>query len=279
MENERYSLEQAQDGAETLREKVESGEASDYAEAERIETINQIQNRYVALAKAVSEGRDYYGQIDGPLGWLGGDTHIGTETVHNSPMQSAQLLVTLAMSRDPRIEKIIENPLSPQIFQAKNKHEFLEKWEGVLKGLKVLDLGCGVLPTFSKVARGLGAEVYTLDVFPAEWFENFKPDYNGKKDPMFESAKKYHIQENLSNRGAFDTIKKITGGEFDLVTAAHLQSLTVHKGIDFYYYIKPEECSPLLKKGGIFYDVNKTRGWSVEKDDEHLQDSLGLIVK
>jgi|GEM_PF-5404990 len=76
------------------------------------------------------------------MGILGGEVRIGDDNVDNSPMQSGQLLVTLAMSRDIRIDNVVNNPV-PRTFHAKNTKEFLEKFGGVLSGLKVLDLVCG----------------------------------------------------------------------------------------------------------------------------------------
>jgi len=102
-----------------------------------------------------------------------------------------------------------------------------------------------------------------VDVLPADSFQNYPKDYYGKDDTGFEDAKKCHIKIDLSESKSSEKLLEITGGEFDLVTAAHLQTHTPrsyketksHKDM-FYYYIRSEEYLPLLKGGGVLFEVN-----------------------
>lgn len=225
---------------------------------------------------------------------------IGTETEHNSLYQSAQLIMALALSHDPRIEEVVQQEKPGPVFKIGILSKFLEKWGGVLNGIKIIDIGCGYLPIFARASRGLGAEVYTADIIPASQFQNFQPSgYNDKRDEReladHELANKFHIQIDLDDKDALQKILDTTGGEFDFATEAHSSSGATHghmKGIDIdivnpwkNYNFKPSEdfYNALLKKGGIFFAINRGKIGSgplyVDEDGTEIEGNLGLDIK
>ncbi len=94
-----------------------------------------------------------------------------------------------------------------------------------LGGLKILDLGCGVQPEFSYIARRLGAETWTVDVIPASEFQPIEISEEGK--PIDERAAEFHIQIDLNNPDAAQKILEKANGKFNFVTEAHLSTGTM----------------------------------------------------
>ena len=99
-----------------------------------------------------------------------------------------------------------------------------EKLSKPLVGLKILDLGCGVEPEFSYIARRLGAEMWTVDVVPASEFEPLEVNDDGES--IDENASAFHIQVDLNSPDAVRTILEKAHGRFNFVTEAHLSTGT-----------------------------------------------------
>jgi len=121
----------------------------------------------------------------------------------------------------------------------------------VMKGLKILDLGCGSKPTFARAARAAGADVYTVDIFGADGFE-----YDDRKeiDPeIIRYEIKKHIKLDLNDPNAVKILQERTGGNFDLVTEANLHT----GGATAAFHEGKKIAWPLLKPGGIHFDANK----------------------
>jgi len=165
---------------------------------------------------------------------------LGGSTVENSPMCSDQIEFAMLLSGHPLVESFVQGEnLTPFNFNPEPLYE-----AQILRGMKIMDLGCGHEPTFARCARTLGAEVYTADLISAEDFE-FDSEYLNQ--PQRETEKSHHIQTDLSATDAVEIINRISGGDFNLTTEAHLQTdgcycgrkvakgiLKKEKGIYFY---------------------------------------------
>ncbi len=166
---------------------------------------------------------------------------LGCSTCENTTLAAEQFNFTLAMSSHPSIDQLImDESITPGTFDPEPLME-----EGVLKGMKILDLGCGHLPTFARCVRHFGAEVYTLDMIPASDLEAVTYFQECRELEM-----RNHIRLNLERRDATEKISEISGGEFDLTTEAHLSTDGFSKG--------REIALPLLKQGGIHYIAGRT---------------------
>lgn len=191
------------------------------------------------LARKGIDGTENYTLIGDPVGY---------SSAENTPMASVQLEFALAMSLDPKVKDLAESDRKQkEIIRAKMKNIIESR---VLHGLKFLDLGSGCKPTFARVARAAGADVYTVDVIGSEEFEY--EDTTNIDSAVLETEKDKHIQVDLNDPNALETISKLSGGEFDLVTSAHLAT-----GWGGYAFTNGKEIAqPLLRSGGIYFDAN-----------------------
>ena len=134
---------------------------------------------------------------------------LGTEEVYNSPLSAKQFIFALAMSRHEEVDKFIDqktdgetNPIA--ILDDLYEHQ-------VLSGLKVLDLGCGVIPVFARMLRAMGADVYTADLVSAE---EFKIREKNKSSQFVKIEQEKHIQTNLTDTDVIAVITSKSGGDF-----------------------------------------------------------------
>ena len=176
-----------------------------------------------------------------------GVSSMGTGTEHNSPLIIDQLMFALVLTQRPIVLEILDNDsIDWQTYKVDHLVE-----AKVLSGYKILDMGCGYLPTFARAARYLGANVYTVDVETTDSFKNrkrMKPDQLKLEDEN-------HIVLDLNSENALEILLKRTNGEFDLVTSAHLET--------WGRYGPNNDVSPpnnakniamaLLKQEGIYY--------------------------
>ena len=158
---------------------------------------------------------------------------IGEGTYHNTPCQGLQLGFALSLSNNPLVEKILEENLGKKGAIKKITREQAKELvkTRVLEGIKLIDLGCGEYPLFARIAKRLGAEVYTADFIPSK---ELKID-----------SESVHIHVDFGNSGASRSIADIAGKDLDLVTQAHLES----DG----FYGAPRIAYDLLKVGGFYY--------------------------
>ena len=197
-----------------------------------------------------------------------GEQALGIGTEMNSPFTVHQLVMALAIHADnPHIKKILEDDsITPITFDPRPLAE-----HQVLKGGKILDLGCSYPPSFARTARCLGAEVYTLDVIP---YEKMEEKY-GAPTRLFKTLQeqadfeaKYHLQLDLRKPQAMQKIIESSGGNFDLVTSSHLESGARFQGQEIYPPGNIKDLvMPLLKPGGIYYNASKGIG---RKEDHYL---------
>lgn len=216
------------------------------------------------------------------------ENYLGSSTEHNSPLTIAQLDMALAMSNSPAIEDLLRKIKTEEVTWENFNPDPLRETTA-LQDMKILDLGCGGAPTFARTARRLGADVYTVDVIPANLFRLWNPaedkglleeqktsdprEYNIKLQLVeeFEDTKKLeaekHVEIDLKNPDAIARILQQTGGNFDLVTTANIESGCEYHGREIYppYNLK-KLAMQLLKNGGVFYHP-PFGGYEIKVDD------------
>ncbi|MBX7148024.1 class I SAM-dependent methyltransferase [bacterium] len=133
---------------------------------------------------------------------------LGGGLVYNSYDTVRQLFQALALV-DP---EIVDAALNPDLHPDRSDVARLIEAQ-VLAGMRILDLGCGPDTIFARLARAMGAEVWTVDMLP--------PDRIGPEGSV---ERAFYLQMDLSNRYAAARIYEATGGNFNLVTQAHLNS-------------------------------------------------------
>lgn len=183
---------------------------------------------------------------------------FGSSTQENTPLAVSQLLFALALTQHHLLEKISDIELD-QLPLKKSREKFKELVDNkVLNKIKILDLGCGPQPTFARIGRALGADIHTADILGSEDFEYADKD---NVDPqIIEAEVKNHIKVDLNSEEAIKIIEDNTGGNFDLITEAHLKTGGSSKGLP--YWIRACERGkkiglPLLKQGGIYFDSHE----------------------
>lgn len=205
--------------------------------------------RYNKLRDKIHDKLDTGAGIKAFTGYTGVCNPLGYSTCYNSPASAKQLEFALVLSGHPLVQELIEdNSITPWNFNAEPLID-----AKVLRGMKILDLGCGYEPTFARCARSLGGEVYTLDVIPANelnFYNDFEKGFT-QRDRDVELEK--HIEANLNHPNILGTIIKKAGKEFTLVTSAHLESGGGYNGKEFYPPYNTEEIAmSLLKPRGVY---------------------------
>ena len=204
-----------------------------------------------AQKEKLMEKISYLGMIDGVQDFKG-VRRIGTSTIHNSPLASDQFAFALILSQHPLVLRSLDDDfLDAESFDANPLRD-----AKVLEGMRILDLGCGYEPTFARSTRYLGADTFTADIIPASDLR-----YRSCMDESFLSSEDAnHIELDLGNPDALERLLDRTGGRFDLVTLAHLDTGTMYKEREMYGPGNIQEIAfELLKKGGVYY---KSQGWS-----------------
>ena len=224
------------------------------------EAIYKIQI-YVDLIEKIKHNLT---KTEGFRKYTGIDRNLGIEIsgYHNTPLTTVQLMAALAMSKHPLI---LEMANSLEKFSQHTNRDASSLVDAkVLKGIKILDLGCGEQPTFARCSRYLGADVYTVDVIPAEEFlfnEEFFPKEQRKKEVQ------NHICLDLRTEDALERILEKTNGDFDLVTLANICSAMVYK----HEYMGPPKnfmslIKPLLKEKGLYFCSDHVYSFSQKEE-------------
>jgi hypothetical protein len=193
------------------------------------DALEQIYALFLDLENKFSDS------IPGFEQYTGTDESIGTENSHyNSIITKFQFQYALAMTRHPLVIKVAKNDFDISEFDPK-----ILVGSKIMAGMKILDLGSGPMPVFARVCRALGADVWTVDK---------EALYNSSlKKVLQEAEKARHIVLDLSSKNATQTILKRSSGNFNLVTAANLDSALFLGGKKVGW--------PLVKKGGVYYEV------------------------
>ena len=189
---------------------------------------------------------------------------VGTGNIENTDLSAYHLMVVMAVSRHPLIEALFhDTSVTSTSF---NPDALVDA--GVLKGVKVLDLGCGGLPTLARCARAMGATVYTVDIVSADALKFGKEFFSSEQRQLEVSQ---HIHLDINRPDAVDILKKTTGGNFDVVSEslANLGGRVVnpwefqylpkdfvikehdHHGFDIYARKSDAVASVLVKHGGV----------------------------
>lgn len=245
-------------------------------EAEIEAQKEELQKRYNLMGDAFSilAGRVKFGSLYTRI-----ENYLGRSTEQNSPITVSQLQMAVAISHHPAVEDLLEKIKKKEVTLENFNPEPLRE-AAVLQGMKILDLGCGCAPTFARTARRLGADVYTVDVIPANEFRLWNPaetkkwveeqkmgkyEYDDTARKLLEELEETrkleaekHVQIDLNDSNASTIIAQRTGGNFDLVTASQLiggfgleyQGKKVHSP---YGGSIEKLAMKLLKKGGVFF--------------------------
>ena len=176
------------------------------------------------------------------------DTLIGFGEVYNSRSVPLQLAGTIALSKHFLINRFLADG------KKINARELTKK--KVLKGIKILDLGCGYKPTYARCARAMGAEVYTIDIIPSEEFDVYEEENFSKEERQSEI--KNHLTLNLEDERVIEKIEKSFGKDFDIITESHLQTITAHwkNKFEFISFQEGEYVAlRLLNSHGVYLNV------------------------
>jgi hypothetical protein len=199
--------------------------------------------------------------IPGTERWTGSGAPIGSGKIFNTPGATKQLLLLLSLSDHPAVHRVAEGQAGLDLLCS----------EKPLKGMRAIDLGCGIVPSFARCARALGAEVITMDVIGPDLF-------GGRKSA---EDVQYHIVADFSSGQAWRIVPNAWVHKVDLVThsctvigtgiptrAIHPTMLKVLP----WDYDEPmfvisgapprEEIARMLKPGGMFFNSEDSRDTS-----------------
>jgi hypothetical protein len=119
-----------------------------------------------------------------------------------------------------------------------------------LRNLKILDLGCGILPSFGIVAKNLGAEVVTLA------YVDIPPHIRAK----LAGLPQHVFGLDLMKKDTETDIEKIAGKDFDIVTQNIISAVPIAENR---YIKRPKDeklehiAAYLLKSGGWYYGSDR----------------------
>lgn len=187
--------------------------------------------------------RKFKGVLPGFKKYTGIEKDIGVSTVYNTPVTAGQLMFALAMTRHPLLYQMIQNQdVNKDNF---NAEELVEN--KIMRGMKILDLGSSDRPIFARCCRYMGADVWTVDIDTIE-----EHRFGISNQLLTPEIKKLEIERHISldllrSDEAVDKINQLTGGNFNLVTEAHLRTDGVKTGKSIGL--------ALLKKGGVYYET------------------------
>ncbi|QQR79401.1 MAG: hypothetical protein IPJ69_08485 [Deltaproteobacteria bacterium] len=137
-----------------------------------------LSNRITDLENKISGSTGIYGFDDKYTGAGIGDG--GTFSLFNTLASARQVVFALAFSSHPLVIMVIEDEgINPSNFCGE---DFVANQ--ILDGLKVLELGCGQIPTHARILRAMGAQVFTVDLQPESTFKKLPhdPKYVVKKE-------------------------------------------------------------------------------------------------
>lgn len=169
---------------------------------------------------------------------LSGEFCIGEGNYYNTNMSVAQLWIVLAACGHP----IIPDLLRWKKWDKDSIQKIIDAQ--ALEWLRILDIWCGLRPVFARLARALGATVYTLD---KESSESFKTNENC--DPKRrQEEKEHHIVLDLHHDTSAQIVYEWTNGNFDYITSA---AIFQDGWITTKAWMKIVEKN--IKKWGLFY--------------------------
>lgn len=166
---------------------------------------------------------------------LGGEL-LGEGTYHNTCGTVRQLCGAIALSGHASATEMLQLGSSDDRDEVTQRVAKL-RFDQVLSGMRILDLGCGV-PYFAAAATALGATTYTAD---AEDFTARFPDQPER-----------HIVVDLREEEAVEKIREKAGDSLDYVTEQIISPLPSQ-----HYLAQPSRfaildiAKPLLRRGGI----------------------------
>lgn len=199
-----------------------------------------------------------YSNFYGSCGWNGLKENTNDFGLSNTYSAGLQFVFALALSKHQRVREIsnavgMNNPIPMQELEDSQ----------VLNSLKIIDLGCGT-PSFARLSRWLGANLYTVDVIPSDYF-TFEPcfwDYTKQKELLKEYPQRLrdeearkHIMCDLNEKGSIEKIISNAGDDFDLVTEANIANGIEYFGKDIRFLRAEDIASILLKEDGVLFST------------------------
>jgi hypothetical protein len=170
--------------------------------------------------------------------YIGISGKLGDSIYYNSNHCAGQICMAMILSGHDLVYQLLTQKRDVDNFNP----EPLYKAQ-ILQGMKILDMGCGYIPTFARCARKLGAEVYTVDLKSADEFKSEKEHFTSEDREL---EVKHHICGDLGNKSTINEIISLSGGNLDLVTEANLTSALFFGGKDI--------AMKILPPGGYWYD-------------------------
>jgi len=192
------------------------------------ENLKNIGHLYVEL------GTKFHDRLPGSEFYTGTGEPIGVGNIyHNSIVTAYELEYALAATLHPLVRQMAEGVQPFDVSALVNSK--------VMRGLRILDLGCGYQPVFARVARCMGADVWTVDRESAMRFHQEKDHFPVDQQKL---EIERHIRLDLDAPNAGRMLQELTGGEFNLVIEANLNAGGFREGRVI--------AMPLLRKGGIY---------------------------
>ena len=202
--------------------------------------VNQI---YDSISRRDAEVKNILGYkakgevVDGFEDILGEPLGQGYDGYFNTTATVHQLAFALSLSQSPIISRLLSTSKN---ISSKKIIEIL-RGKSVLKGLRIIDLGCSVCPMFALAARSLGAQVYTADA-----------------EDLLRKNEKYlsgHTTLDLRDKDVPEILANNTDSNMDLVTESIYGTV---RGSPPALKVPKLDCilkiaDSLLKNGGYLY--------------------------
>ena len=230
---------------------------------ERLDAIEDFRENVAAFKEVLCGHVGIYpaaiGSVDEAIIGL---SYLGGERFFNTPFAADQLIGSLSLMKRDAVVALLQG-------RTRYEDEALVKdllREKPLRGEKILDLGCGIQPSYARACRAFGAEVWMVDVVSPEQIRDFS---KGKRFLALE--RQFYIPLDLNREDALEVIEVRAGRDFSIVTEAHSRTGWDWSKSQLDRSVKPnsgwrsegyfshqrdhQDYEPLLKIGGVFLDV------------------------
>jgi hypothetical protein len=222
--------------------------------------LRALEGRFIGLVEWLTDGG--YLIIPYLRGYTGIGETLGGDTFYNTTLAARQFIWLLATVDDPLVNQLADR----DCYRQSSSHERVENVQAivdqlsrqkVLQGLRVLDIGCGMIPSFARCSRAFGAEVWTVDcLFSADSFE---PSPSALE-------RSFHIKGDIQEEGTIIQLLESSGGSFDIVTHAHLERDRSKPDFDAFR---------LLRVGGLYIPTEGAFIISREEPFSKIQRKIG----
>ncbi len=186
--------------------------------------------------------------------FTGISANLGAGEVYNTQDSAYQLVLSISMADHPVIADVLGLPKYDGDDESIARVVGRMTEEKILDGVRILDLGCGLIPTFARSARRLGADVYTVDVILPTAFEYSRELF---PEDARDAEQKDHFAIDLNQRNAGKKIAKKFGSDFDLVTSAYIEEgAHFGCGIEAHFYGGSGFAKQFLGQNGVYFGTH-----------------------